>query len=180
VGTIEPRKNLTRLVEALHLLREKGLDIPLAVVGQKGWLYTGLFHRLEELGMEDSVHFPGYVAMSDLPLLYGAATIAAMPSVYEGFGLPVLEAMACGTPVVCSSASSLPELGGKAARYFDPYDVDAMAAAIHSVWTRGSLREEMREQGLEQAAKFSWERAAEETLALYDGVLAVHRQSRRA
>jgi glycosyltransferase involved in cell wall biosynthesis len=175
VGTIEPRKNLTRLVEALRLLREEGLDIPLVVVGQKGWLYTGLFHRLEELAMEDHVQFLGYVAISDLPLLYSAATLAAMPSVYEGFGLPVLEAMACGTPVVCSNASSLPELGGGAVRYFDPYDAGAMAAAIRSVWTREALREEMREQGLAQAAKFSWERAAEETLALYEGVLASHR-----
>jgi glycosyltransferase involved in cell wall biosynthesis len=175
VGTIEPRKNLTRLVEALHLLREQGLDIPLVVVGQKGWLYAGLFRRLEELGMEDRVHFPGYVVASDLPLLYGAATATAMPSVYEGFGLPILEAMACGTPVVCSNSSSLPELGGQAARYFDPYDAEGMAAAILPVWTQAAMREEMREQGLAQAARFSWERAAEETLALYDRVLASYR-----
>jgi alpha-1,3-rhamnosyl/mannosyltransferase len=97
-----------------------------------------------------------------------------MPSVYEGFGLPVLEAMACGTPVVCSNASSLPELGGQAARHFDPYNVEAMASAIRSVWIREALREEMREQGLAQAAKFSWERAAEETLDLYERVLASH------
>jgi glycosyltransferase involved in cell wall biosynthesis len=171
VGTIEPRKNLTRLVEALHHLRQEGLAIPLVVVGRKGWLYDDFFRRLHELDMEDAVHFPGYVAAADLPVLYSAATMAAMPSEYEGFGLPVLEAMACGTPVVCSHTSSLPELGGTAARTFDPYDVEAIGETISAVWTDADLRAEMRQQGLAQAAKFSWDRAAEETLALYERVL---------
>ncbi len=168
VGTIEPRKNLTRLVEALQCLRQEGLSVPLVVVGSKGWLYDDFFRRLEELEVRDSVRFTGYVPAADLPLLYNAATAAAMPSVYEGAGLPVLEAMACGTPVVCSNSSSLPELGGQAARYFDPYDVAAIAEAIRAVWTDADLRAEMREQGLKQAARFSWERAAEETLAVYE------------
>jgi glycosyltransferase involved in cell wall biosynthesis len=129
--------------------------------------------------MEDSVRFPGYVASADLPLLYGAATMAIMPSVYEGFGLPVLEAMACGTPVVCSDSSSLPELGGQAARYFDPYDVEEMVSAVRAVWTQEDLRREMREQGLAQAEEFSWERAAEETLALYERVIAASGQTQR-
>jgi glycosyltransferase involved in cell wall biosynthesis len=171
VGTIEPRKNLTRLVEALQHLRDGGLTAPLLVVGAKGWLYDDLFRRLEELEVRDAVHFPGYVPGPDLPLLYSAATAAVMPSVYEGFGLPVLEAMACGTPVISANASSLPELGGEAACYFDPYDVEAMARAIRAVWTRAELRAEMGQQGLAQAAKFSWKRAAEETLAVYDRLL---------
>ncbi len=172
VGTIEPRKNLTRLVEALQRLRDEGLTIPLVVAGGKGWLYDEFFRRLEELEMRDTVHFPGYVPSADLPALYSGATAAVMSSVYEGFGLPVLEAMACGTPVVSSQASSLPEFGGEAARYFDPYDVEAMAATIGTVWSDGELRGEMRQRGLAQAAKFSWEQAAEETLAVYASIVA--------
>jgi glycosyltransferase involved in cell wall biosynthesis len=172
VGTIEPRKNLTRLVEALEHLHEQGPKLPLVVVGGKGWLYDAFFCRLEELGVRDTVHFPGYVPAADLPILYSAATVAVMPSVYEGFGLPVLEAMACGTPVVSSYASSLPEIGGDAARYFDPYDVQAIAGAIRTVWLDANLQAEMRERGLTQAARFSWKRAAEETQAVYDRILA--------
>ena len=171
VGTIEPRKNLTRLVEALQRLRDAGLTVPLLVVGGKGWLYDDFFRRLEGLEVRDAVFFPGYVPSADLPLLYSAAKLAVMSSVYEGFGLPVLEAMACGTPVVSSNSSSLPEFGGQAARYFDPYDVDAMAVTIERVWAGDDLRAEMGRQGLIQAAKFSWGRAAEETLQIYDAML---------
>lgn len=173
VGTIEPRKNLTRLVEALHSLRGRGLSIPLLVVGGKGWLHDEFFRRLEDLGMRDLVKFPGYVPSEDLPLLYNAATLTVMPSVYEGFGLPVLESMACGTPVVASRASSLPEVGGSAACYLDPYDVEGMAEIIHDVWLDADLRVHMREQGLVQAASFSWERAAEETLQVYNTILDI-------
>jgi glycosyltransferase involved in cell wall biosynthesis len=171
VGTIEPRKNLTRLIEALQQLRKAGLTIPLVVVGGKGWLYDEFFQRLEQSDVRDAVLFPGYVPSADLPAIYSAASLAAMPSVYEGFGLPVLESMASGTPVVSSDASSLPELGGEAARYFDPYDVEAMAEAIGEVWSDELLRDEMREKGLVEAAKFSWERAAEETWAVYESIL---------
>jgi glycosyltransferase involved in cell wall biosynthesis len=171
VGTIEPRKNLTRLVEALQMLRDRGLTIPLLVVGGRGWLYDQFFRRLDELEVRDTVRFPGYLPSADLPLVVSAATAAVLPSVYEGFGLPVLEAMACGTPVISSHASSLPELGGEAARYFDPYDVQAMADAIWAVWTNADLRAEMGRRGLVQAARFSWDRAAEETWAVYQGVL---------
>ena len=167
VGTIEPRKNLTRLVEALQQLRDEGLAIPLVIAGGKGWLYDDFFRRLEELPVRAGVYFPGYVPAGDLPILYNAATMVAMPSVYEGFGLPVLEAMACGTPVVCSNTSSLPEIGGEAARTFNPCDVEAMAKVIRAVWTDADLRVEMAKRGLEQATKFSWDRAAQETLNVY-------------
>jgi glycosyltransferase involved in cell wall biosynthesis len=168
VGTIEPRKNLTRLVEALQGLREGGLRIPLVVTSARGWLYDDFFRRLEELDVRDAVHFTGYVPAADLPLLYNAATVVVTPSVYEGFGLPVLEAMACGTPVVSADTSSLPEVGGQAALYFDPYDVEAMAATIRKVWSDADLRVALRERGLAQAARFSWDRAARETLAVYE------------
>jgi glycosyltransferase involved in cell wall biosynthesis len=170
VGTIEPRKNLTRLVEALKHLHDEGLVVSLVVVGSKGWLYEDFFQRLEALGISETLYFPGYVPDEDLAVLYSGATATVMPSVYEGFGLPVLESMACGTPVLAADNSSLPELGGEAARYFDPYDVRGMAAAIREVWADADLQEQMSLKGLEQAAHFSWARAAAETLAVYDKI----------
>jgi glycosyltransferase involved in cell wall biosynthesis len=171
VGTIEPRKNLSRLLEAVHRLRQAGEDVRLVVVGSRGWLYEGFFQRLEELALGDAVQLAGYVPDADLPALYGAAALAAVPSLYEGFGLPVLEAMACGTPVVCSAASSLPEVGGDAARYFDPSDTPAMADALLAVWRDAELQEAMRGQGLARAAQFSWQRTAAETMAVYSRIL---------
>ena len=171
VGTIEPRKNLNRLLEAAYGLRRAGHDIRLVMVGSRGWLYESFFQRLEELALGDAVILPGYVPDSDLAAIYSGAKLVAVPSLYEGFGLPVLEAMACGAPVVCSNTSSLPEVGGQAARYFDPTDVGAMADTILAVWRDAALRETMRHDGLAQAAKFSWTRAADETMALYEHVL---------
>jgi glycosyltransferase involved in cell wall biosynthesis len=167
VGTIEPRKNLTRLLEAVHQLREVGQDIRLVLVGSKGWLYEGFFQKLEELELSDAVRSPGFVPDNDLSIIYSGAKLVVVPSLYEGFGLPVLEGMACGAPVLSSNISSLPEVGGEAARYFDPTDVAAMANEILTVWRDESLREAMRQQGLNRAAQFSWERAADETLAVY-------------
>jgi len=167
VGTIEPRKNLSRLLEAIHALRQAGQDVRLVVVGGQGWLYADVFRRLEELGLGQAVQLPGYLPDADLPAVYSGARLVVVPSLYEGFGLPVLEAMACGAPVVCSRASSLPEVGGDAARYFNPDDVPAMADAILAVWRDAELRETLRRQGLARAAHFSWARAAEETLAVY-------------
>ena len=167
VGTIEPRKNLNRLLEAVHRLRKAGEEIQVVVVGSKGWLFEGFFEALEELDQGDAVILPGYVPDADLPAVYCGARLVAVPSLYEGFGLPVLEAMACGVPVVCSHASSLPEVGSDAARYFDPTDVAAMADAIMAVWRDETLRDDMRRRGLARAAQFSWERAADKTLAVY-------------
>ena len=169
LGTLEPRKNYQRLVEALALLRQKpGAEgWRLVIVGGKGWLYGPFFRRLEELGLEHEVILLGHVPNEDLPALYSAATLFVFPSLYEGFGLPPLEAMACGTPVVCSRASSLPEVGGRAARYVNPTSTEEIAQAIHEVLVDEVLQEEMRERGVEQAKQFSWERAAQETMALY-------------
>jgi glycosyltransferase involved in cell wall biosynthesis len=173
VGTIEPRKNLSRLLDALQRLRQKGDDARLVVVGSKGWLFEGFFRRLEELQLGDAVLLPGYVPDADLPAVYSAATLCVLPSLYEGFGLSVLEAMACGTAVVCSRASSLPEVSGDAARYFDPTDVEEMAEAIGTVWHDEALRAEMGRRGLAQAARFSWARAAEETMAVYQRAMSL-------
>ena len=173
VGTIEPRKNLSRLLEALQRLRQKGDNARLVVVGSKGWLYEGFFRHLEELQLGDAVLLPGYVPDVDLPAVYSAAKVYVLPSLYEGFGLEVLEAMACGTAVVCSHTSSLPEVGGEAAHYFDPTDVEEMAEAIATVWHNEALRAEMSRHGLAQAARFSWIRAAEETMAVYQRAMSL-------
>jgi glycosyltransferase involved in cell wall biosynthesis len=173
VGTIEPRKNLSRLLDAVQRLRHKGDNARLVVVGSKGWLYEGFFRRLEELQLGNAILLPGYVPDADLPAVYSAAKVFALPSLYEGFGLSVLEAMACGTAVVCSRASSLPEIGGDAARYFDPTDVEEMAEAIGAVWHDEALRAEMSRRGLAQAARFSWARAAEETMAIYQHAMSL-------
>lgn len=168
VGTIEPRKNLERLLEALVALRRSAPDARLVIVGGTGWLTEGFFRRLEALGLGDAVQLTGRVPDADLPAVYSGAAMLVEPSLYEGFGLPLLEAMACGTPVVCSHAASLPEVGGEAARYFDPRDSEAMATVMGEVWRCADLRAALREVGLERAAQFSWQRAARETLAVYE------------
>ncbi len=171
VGTIEPRKNLPRVLQALEGLRARGLDVGWVIVGSKGWLYEDFLAQLEASPARAAVRLPGYVPDADLPAVYGGAEALVMASVYEGFGLPILEALACGTPVVSSHASSLPELGGEAARYFDPYRVDEMSEAIAAVLRDGALRQELRERGPAQAARFSWAAAAEQTMALYESLM---------
>jgi glycosyltransferase involved in cell wall biosynthesis len=172
LGTIEPRKNLIRLVDALRLLRKKDPSLALVIVGSAGWLYQDFFQHVEKLDDPRAVLLSGFVPDEDLPAVITGASTYVLASLYEGFGLPILEAMACGTPVACSSTSSLPELGGTAARYFDPTDTQGMATAIEPILTERPLRERMRELGLQQAAQFSWERAARETIAVYERLLA--------
>jgi glycosyltransferase involved in cell wall biosynthesis len=172
VGTIEPRKNLTRLLAAFETLRAEGLTDGWVVVGRRGWLYDDFFAALERSPARSAVLFPGYVADEDLPALYAGAQALAFPSLYEGFGLPVLEALACGTPVVASDTSSIPEAGGDAALYCDPTDTEAIIETLRRVLRDASLCEEMRARGLVQAARFSWERAAAETEAVYGTLVA--------
>jgi glycosyltransferase involved in cell wall biosynthesis len=168
LGTIEPRKNLPVLFEALAARRERGLETwHLAIVGKPGWLYEPIFRRVSELGLQDQVHFVGYVGDHDLPAIISAASVLAMPSRYEGFGLPVLEAMACGTPVVCSDASSLPQVAGHAALLVPPEDVRGWDEALARVLSQETLRAQLRELGLAQAARFTWEQAARQTADLY-------------
>jgi len=171
VGTIEPRKNLTRLAESLARLRQDHRDLQLIVVGARGWLYGDFFARLEELGVQDAVRLLGYVPDDDLPAIFRAATVYVMASLYEGAGLPVLEAMACGAPVVSSRESSMPELGADVARYFNPYDVNHMTDVIGMVLDDRHLRAEMAAAGPERAARFSWQRAARDTLAVYRSIM---------
>jgi len=171
VGTIEPRKNLERLLDALLILRRGGLDAHLVIVGSKGWLTEGFFAKLESLPQREAVHLPGYVADEDLPAVYAGARLTVLASVYEGFGLPVLEGMACGSPVVCSQTASLPELASTAACYFDPMNVEDMAQALQQVWQDAAQQEAMRLAGLARAAQFSWARTAAQTLDVYEGLM---------
>jgi glycosyltransferase involved in cell wall biosynthesis len=164
VGTLQPRKNLTRLIEAFSNIRYPISNIQLVIAGKKGWLYEQIFRQVKELGLEGEVVFTGYVPAGDLPALLSGARLFVFPSLYEGFGLPVLEAMSCGTPVVCSNASSLPEVAGDAAVLVDPLDVEDLAMAMERVLSDEELRAELIERGFEQARKFSWERCARETL----------------
>ena len=168
VGTLEPRKNYSLLFEALAACREQGHSAwPLIIAGKPGWLYEPILQRISDLGLQDLVRTTGFFPDEDLPALYNAATLLAMPSRYEGFGLPVLEAMACGTPVVCSNTSSLPEVAGEAALLVPPDDVRAWTQAIARVWNEGTLRAQMRARGFAQASHFTWERAARLTSDLY-------------
>jgi glycosyltransferase involved in cell wall biosynthesis len=171
VGTIEPRKNLTRLLAAFEAVYADGLADGLVIVGKRGWLYGDFFARLEESPAREAILLPGYVPDDDLPAFYAGAQALILPSVYEGFGLPVLEAMACGTPAVASNASSIPEIGGDAALYFDPLNVEEIIDAIRRLLGDDDLRDTLRERGLTQAARFSWQRAADETQAVYDALL---------
>jgi glycosyltransferase involved in cell wall biosynthesis len=165
VGTLEPRKNLERLVEAFARVRAGRTRLVLA--GGKGWLYDELFAKVEALNLSKQVIFPGYVPEDELPLWYNAATVLAYPSLYEGFGLPVIQAQACGTPVLTSNASSLPEAAGDAALLADPYDVEALAVQLNRLLTETALRDELRERGLAHARQFSWPRTAQETARVY-------------
>jgi len=165
VGTLEPRKNVARLIDAYGRL--PGELPPLLLVGGKGWLYEEIYRRVEALPLGDKVRFVGYVPGERLPWWYNAAEAFVYPSLYEGFGLPPLEAMACGTPVVSSSVSSLPEVVGDAGLLVDPTDTEALAAALGRVSGDAGLRERLRAAGLAQAQRFSWAEAARQTVRSY-------------
>ena len=174
LGINKPHKNLTRLVEAWHLVvqsRERAgtgsTPSQLIIAGAWDEQYPECKQRVRDIGLTDRVRFLGFIPDEDLPALYSGAMLFLFPSLYEGFGLPVLEAMSCGAPVVCSNRSSLPEIVGSAALTFDPLDVVGMAEKIGEALHDGALRKEMVEKGLRQAAQFSWERTAQDTLRVY-------------
>lgn len=173
VATLEPRKNLAALLEAYAALRrEEPRAWPLLIGGAVGWHASPLFERYRELGLEDSVRFLGYLPPAELPLWYNAATVFLYPSLYEGFGLPVLEAMACGTPVLTSDASSLPEVAGQAALIVDPRRVQSLSQGLLDLYRDAGLRAELGQRGVTRAARYSWRATARQTLAVYERVLA--------
>ncbi len=168
VSTIEPRKNLPTLLRAFADLRKRYKEpVTLAIAGNRGWLVEEVDAVVEELNLGDAVRFLGGIPNEELVYLYNAAKVFVMPSIYEGFGLPPLEAMACGTPVIASNVSSLPEVVGDAALLFDPESAEELCVAMQRVLTDEPLRREMRAKGLKRAQVFSWERAARETMEVY-------------
>jgi len=171
VSTIEPRKNVPTLLQAIYQLQQcYKEDVRLVLAGGKGWLFEDAFALVEELNLDSKVHFLGRVSSEDLLYLYNAAEMLAHPAFYEGFGLPPLEAMACGLPVIVSNVASLPEVVGDAGLLIDPQDQDELTVAMWRVLNDSTLGQEMREKGLRQAGRFSWERAARETQEIYQFV----------
>ena len=170
VGTIQPRKNLVRLMEAVA--RIDGLK--LIIVGKTGWEYEEILDAPKRLGIEDRVKFLGYVATDKLANLLNGATAFVLPSLWEGFGIPVLEAMACGIPVIVSNVSSLPEVVGKAGLLVDPYSVDQIEQAIRLLMTDAKLRQKYSKAGLAQSQNFSWEKMAKQVLKVFEKVGGLH------
>lgn len=160
VGRIQPRKNLHRLVQALHAAKQRGLEQCLVVVGKEGWSTTDVFANVKELGLADDVHFLGGVPMADVPLLMNGADFLAIPSIAEGFGIPALEAMACGAPVLGGDSGGLPEVIGDAGLLVDPLEVAAITEALLQLGGDAALRQECSGRALKRSAQFSWERSA--------------------
>ena len=175
LGTLEPRKNVTTLIEAYARLRTQYQRAEkLVLAGGKGWLYDAIFDRVRQLGLESEVVFPGFVADSEQVLWYTAAAAFAYPSLYEGFGIPVTEALACGTPVVTSNVSSLPEAGANMALTVDPLDVEAMTEALYKALTDGAYRQQCRDIAPSIAQQFSAQRMVEQTIDVYEQAAMHH------
>ncbi len=173
VGILEPRKNISALIRAYGLMKDsREVEHKLVIVGNKGWMCDEIFKTVQSLRLEDEVIFTGYIADKELPLVYNSAELFVYPSTYEGFGLPPLEAMACGVPVITSNISSLPEVTGDAAILINPDNADELSAAMAKVISSSSLRESMINKGFERVKMFSWKKAAEETLEVYKDILA--------
>lgn len=169
VGRMDPYKNVPALVEAFARLIQSGLkDVRLKIIGPKDPRYPRVDELIAQHQLADHVDWPGYVTGEELLDAYRSASVFVLPSRYEGFGLPVLEAMACGTPVICSNRASLPEVAGEAARLIDPGDSDALVNALIDVLSNPDIANSMREKGLQQATRFSWQRTATETVRVYE------------
>ena len=173
VGLVEPRKNVPLLIRAYKKLIDQGFTVPLVIVGRFGWMYEAVLDQIEGFGLKEQVQFTGYVSGGDLPVIYNLADISVYPTQYEGFGFPVLEAMACGVPVVTSAVSSLPEIVGDAGILIPPDDEGALTEAIANVLRNPDLHAELARKGPIQAAQFSWEQTAQKTIQVYRQVLKV-------
>lgn len=174
LGTLEPRKNLPTLLEAYAAL-DPGERLPLILAGGKGWDYDAIFSTISRYNLGNAVTLPGYLPTDELPLWYNAAEAFIYPSMFEGFGLPLLEALACGTPVIASNTSSLPEVVGAAGLSVPPRDVSAWIAALRRAAEDADWRSAARERGIEQAARFSWQNTAQATVASYRRALYIEK-----
>ena len=179
LGTLEPRKNIATLLDAYALLKkEHQIQEKLVLAGGKGWLYETIFDRVRQLGLEQDVLFPGFVSDSEQALWYQSAAAFALPSLYEGFGIPVAEALACGTPVVTSNVSSLPEAGAGLALCVDPHDIQALSAALYQALTDQVLRTKCQTMAPTVAQQFSAQTMVEKTIAAYEQAAKIHHQQR--
>ncbi len=167
VGVLEPRKNVDRLVEAFAAIAAQVPDVDLAIAGGRGWMYDAIFAQVARTGLSERVKFLGHITQEELPALYAGARAFAYPSQYEGFGIPVLEAMLCGTPVVTTNVSSMPEVVGDSALLVHPDDTPGLAAALLRVLQDRELAGELVRRGRAQGRRFSWDRSARETVAVY-------------
>lgn len=171
LGMVEPRKNLPLLVGAYKELVDRGTDHDLVVAGRFGWMYEDIFRQVESFGLKHRVHFTGYISQHDLPVVYNLASLFVYPTLYEGFGLPPLEAMACGVPVITTNVSSLPEIVGDAGVLIPVNDHEALVTAMVQILKDQSLRAELASKGPLRAAQFTWERTARQTLEVYQKIL---------
>lgn len=169
-GTVEPRKNVATLLKAYSKNRDLRNGYSLVLTGGRGWKNENIKRLMRDQGIDNEVTIAGYVSKEELRVLYSFASCFVFPSIYEGFGIPLLEAMACGAPVVCSNSSSIPEVVGNAAILVDPYDVKGFSVSIKDVVENNDLRKMMIQKGLERVKHFSWERASKETLQIYEKI----------
>ncbi len=169
LGTLQPRKNLPRLLEAFQQISRR-YPLKLVLAGGKGWLYNEIFAKTQSLGLDKRVLFPGFIAPKDKAALLSGASVFIFPSLYEGFGLPVLEAMACGAPVLCGNTSSLPEIAGNAALTVDPHNVEAIAQGLNSLLSDAALRQSLTAEGFKRVQDFSWEKAAKQVLKILTSI----------
>jgi glycosyltransferase involved in cell wall biosynthesis len=171
VGLLEPRKNLPMLIRAYKRLIDGSENFKLVLVGRYGWRYEELLRQINNLDLEGMVHFTGYVSQEDLPLVYNLSSLFVYPTLYEGFGLPALEAMACGVPVITTDVSSLPEIVGEAGILVPVNNVEALYGAMIAVLGDEDLRRKMINKGIQRAAKFTWEQTAKLTFQVYQQVM---------
>jgi glycosyltransferase involved in cell wall biosynthesis len=170
LGTIEPRKNLPLLLRAYHQFVQENTSHPLVIAGKRGWMYDQVLETVKKLRLETSVYFTGYIAREDLPVIYNLAEVLVYPSIYEGFGLPPLEAMACGTPVIVTEISTNQEHVGEAGFYFPPEDEMALVQALRTLLNNPDLQADLSGRGRERARQFTWQNCARATLEMYQKV----------
>ena len=168
VGTLEKRKNIPTLIKAFSKLKKEDINHKLVIIGQQGWKYKNIFKIIHKLGLNNEIIFTGYVPDEDLVKFYNAADLFVYPSIYEGFGLPPLEAMACGTPVITSNTSSLPEVVGNAGITVNPCETDILTGKMYKVLNNTNLQDKLSRKGIKRANKFSWDKTARETWKVYE------------